>query len=211
MSAGKTVAGVPDISADSARQARDRETDVSAEKTVAGVPDISADSARQARDKAFSAHYRSDIDKLITFLIWQGAKFPDAADCAQEAMIRTYAYWETIANPHAWVRRTASRLWGRQMDCLREVPSDAVPERSALLRDDVGIEAAIQRHDILRRLERLSLRQRQVLAWTMDGYTGPEIAVELGISADAVRSSLLKARRAMVEELGREDGSDDRR
>jgi len=49
-----------------------------------------------------------------------------------------------------------------------------------------------------------------VLAWTMDGYTGPEIVVELGISADAVRSSLAKARRSMVEEL-RKDSNDDGR
>jgi RNA polymerase sigma factor (sigma-70 family) len=185
------------------------EPELSAEKTSTRASGARADASQQSRDAEFSAYYRSDIGALINFLIWQGAKPWDSADCAQEAMIKVHAYWETIANPHAWVRRTASRSWGQRMGRVREFVSDSVPERSALLRDDAGIEAAVQRHDVLRRLEALPLRQRQVLAWTMDGYAAPEIAVELGISADAVRSSLLKARRAMTRDLRRGDGSDD--
>jgi RNA polymerase sigma factor (sigma-70 family) len=186
------------------------EPEMSADKVSARVSDPKTDSERDARDKAFSAYYTSDIDGLINFLIWQGAKASDAAECAQEAMVRAHAYWETIANPRAWVRRTASRIWGRRMGEIREVLSDAVPERSALVRDDAEIEAAMARHDVLRRLDALPTRQRQVLAWTMDGYTGPEIAVELGISADAVRSSLVKARRAMAEELWKDSNDDGR-
>lgn len=186
-----------------------KEPDVSAQKTSTGVSDIGADSDRQARDKAFSAYYRGDIDALINFLIWQGARAPDAAECAQDAMIKAHEHWETIMDPRAWVRRTASRLWGRRMGSIREVLSDAVPERSALLRDDIGFEAVMERHDVLRRLQALPLRQRQVLAWTMDGFAAPEIAEELGISPAAVRASLHKARRAMAAQLGRKDDGDD--
>jgi RNA polymerase sigma-70 factor (ECF subfamily) len=185
--------------------------EVAAENSAATRSEVKVDPDRQARDNAFSAHYKSDIGALINFLVWQGAKAWDAAECAQEAMIELHTHWETIANPHAWVRRTASRFWGKRMSRIREVPSDSVPERSALLRDDAELEAAMQHHDVLRSLEALPLRQRQVLAWRMDGYTAPEIAAELGISSDAVRSSLLKARRAVAKDLNHRDGSDDQR
>ncbi|WP_331767827.1 sigma factor-like helix-turn-helix DNA-binding protein [Embleya sp. NBC_00896] len=47
------------------------------------------------------------------------------------------------------------------------------------------------------RLERLATppRQRQVLAWTLAGFTPSEIAQELGLTSDAVRANLMKGRR----------------
>ena len=55
-------------------------------------------------------------------------------------------------------------------------------------------EAFEQRHEILRVLERLPLRQRQVMTWTYDGCTPTEIAEALTMTPEAVRSSLKKAR-----------------
>ena len=39
------------------------------------------------------------------------------------------------------------------------------------------------------------------MAWTLDGYTPAQIANELGITAEAVRSSLKKARRTLAAYL----------
>jgi RNA polymerase sigma-70 factor (ECF subfamily) len=58
-----------------------------------------------------------------------------------------------------------------------------------------------QRHDILRILDALPLRQRQVLAWTLDGHTPAEIAVELQLPSETVRANLYKARRAVAKHL----------
>lgn len=66
-----------------------------------------------------------------------------------------------------------------------------------------------QRHEVLRVLDLLPLRQRQVMAWTLDGYPPAQIADELGITAEAVRSSLRKARRTLAAYLRAEGMSDE--
>jgi RNA polymerase sigma factor (sigma-70 family) len=161
---------------------------------------------RRVRDREYSAFYRQSIVELVNFLIWQGARPADAAENAQEAMIKAHTHWDTISEPRAWVRRVASREWGRRFARAQEDPVDHVPEHTSLLHTDTAIESVAERHDVLRLLETLPPRQRQVMAWTMDGFSGPEIADELGINPDAVRSSLLKARRALASRLGREGG-----
>jgi DNA-directed RNA polymerase specialized sigma24 family protein len=44
------------------------------------------------------------------------------------------------------------------------------------------------------------------MAWTYDGYEPQEIARELGIAVEAVRSSLYKARRTLVARVLEERG-----
>jgi len=55
-----------------------------------------------------------------------------------------------------------------------------------------------EQHAIIRLLAQLPPRQRQVLAWTYDGFTPEEIARELQISGEAVRQNLLRARRKLA-------------
>ncbi|GGR46147.1 sigma factor-like helix-turn-helix DNA-binding protein [Streptomyces netropsis] len=45
----------------------------------------------------------------------------------------------------------------------------------------------------------LPYRQRQILAWTLSGYTPSEIAQQLELTPEAVRASLKKARRTLAE------------
>jgi DNA-directed RNA polymerase specialized sigma24 family protein len=45
------------------------------------------------------------------------------------------------------------------------------------------------------------------MAWSLDGYTPAEIATELQITAEAVRASLMKARRALAEYLSTTQGT----
>jgi RNA polymerase sigma-70 factor (ECF subfamily) len=65
-----------------------------------------------------------------------------------------------------------------------------------------NVEAWEQQHEVLRLLKHLPPRQRQVLAWTFDGYTPSEIAEELAINSEAVRSSLKLARRTLAAAIG---------
>ncbi|MFY1698586.1 sigma factor-like helix-turn-helix DNA-binding protein [Solwaraspora sp. WMMA2101] len=74
---------------------------------------------------------------------------------------------------------------------------------SPLLSASADISAWEQRHDVIRLLAILPWRQRQVMAWTFDGYQPQEIAVELEITPEAVRASLKLARRALAEHLRR--------
>lgn len=159
---------------------------------------IAAESGAEV--EGFSEFYRQFVPSLVAFLMWQGARLPEAADVAQETMIQAYRHWPTIDHPQAWARRVASRIHARRAATIEE-PIDQVGERTALLPSLIDVVAWEQRHDVLRALSHLPLRQRQVMAWTLDGYRPSEIAAELRITPEAVRSNLRKARRALAAYL----------
>lgn len=153
-------------------------------------------------DAAFSAFYRRFVPTLVAFLVWQGGRLPDAVDITQETMIKLYQRWSEIRHPESWARRVASRELVRRTASVEEDLVDDPPERSSLLPALTSVEAWEQRHEVLCLLDGLPPRQRQVLAWTLDGYTPAEIADELKITPEAVRANLMKARRALAEHLG---------
>jgi RNA polymerase sigma factor (sigma-70 family) len=154
----------------------------------------------------FSEFYRQFVPSLLAFLMWQGARLPEAADVAQETMIQAYRHWSTIEHPQAWVRRVASRIVARRIATI-EVPVEQIGEWTALLPAATNVAAWEQRHEVLRALSHLPPRQRQVMAWTLDGYRPSEIAEELRITPEAVRSNLKKARRALAAYLAESGGT----
>lgn len=165
-----------------------------------GVPARQRPDTPRVDVAAFSAFYRAEVKALVNFLLWMGADLADAADIAQETMIEAYRNWPSIQHPPAWTRRVASRRYGRRRyghDMVTD-PEDLSP----LLRAPTDIAAWEQRHDVLRLLATLPERQRQVMAWTFDGYQPQEIADELGITPQAVRASLKLARRKLADGLG---------
>jgi RNA polymerase sigma factor (sigma-70 family) len=161
---------------------------------------------QNTQDGEFSDFYRDSVVPLVRFLVVLGARPPDATDIAQETMIKAHRDWATINHPHAWVREVASRAWGQQMARVHEDPVEQVPEHTSLLPPVNDIDTLEQRHDLLRLLATLPPRQRQVMAWHLDGYTDPEIAKKLDIDASAVRSSRYKARRALAAHLAGKGG-----
>ncbi|MGH3824672.1 MAG: sigma-70 family RNA polymerase sigma factor [Pseudonocardiaceae bacterium] len=121
-------------------------------------------------------------------------------------MTRAYVRWSTILNPHAWCRLVASRLYADRLASLEEPAADIDTAGSPLLAANTDWDAFEQRHEILRLLEPLPLRQRQVMAWTYDGCTPAEIAEALKVTPEAVRSSLKKARAHLKMFLEAEGG-----
>jgi RNA polymerase sigma-70 factor (ECF subfamily) len=90
---------------------------------------------------------------------------------------------------------------------MREEPVDRLPDlppNASLLVDPV--ELTEQQQAVLDALDRLPPRQREVIAWSVDGFTPDEIARQLGIAPEAVRVSLHKARTALKRILGLEQG-----
>jgi RNA polymerase sigma factor (sigma-70 family) len=154
----------------------------------------------------FELFYRAETRDLVRFLIWLGASLADAADVAQDTMIEAFHRWPTIRTPRAWVRRVASRIFLRRLARVVERPVDDVDARPLLAanRDLTDWE---QHDEICHLLAQLPPRQRQVMAWTFDGYPPRQIAAELGITADAVRSNLKLARRALAERLSTDGGT----
>ncbi|WP_159001185.1 sigma-70 family RNA polymerase sigma factor [Streptomyces sp. SBT349] len=147
-------------------------------------------------DTEFSEFYRDNIRKLIGFLLNHGAKLPVAADIAQDAMAALYRRWSEIRNPWPWVCTVASRALVRKISEVREDPFEDVPESTSLLPQPDTISEWETQHDVGQMLQRLPPRQRQMLAWTLAGYQPAEIAEQLRMTPEAVRASLMKARRA---------------
>lgn len=174
----------------------------SAQDIPMGIPE----SSETIKDVAFSVLYQQFLPTLVAFLMWQGARLPDAAEIAQDTMSELYKRWSEIRQPKAWARRVASRMLVRRIASVED-PIDEVPECTTLLRPLTNVEEWEQRQDVVRMINRLPSRQRQVMAWTLAGCTPSEIASELRITPEAVRASLKKARLALVAymQLGAND------
>ncbi|WP_194838606.1 RNA polymerase sigma factor [Nocardia sp. XZ_19_369] len=153
------------------------------------------------QEVAFAAFYRESAPRLIGFLVLQGARPADAAEITQEVMIKLWRSWSVVTKPMAWARVTASRALARRMAAIEEDLIAEFGERSAVLAADSGIDEWIENNHYYRLLRALPPRQRQVMVWTMEGYSSVEIAELLRLNPATVRSNLRKARRALATEL----------
>jgi DNA-directed RNA polymerase specialized sigma24 family protein len=149
----------------------------------------------------FNDFYRTFVSTLVAFLVCQGAGLNDAADITQETMTTAYQWWSEIDHPKAWARTAASRKLARQIAGIEKDPIEA-PERNSLLPVSIDMGTWEQRHEILTVLTRLSARQRQVMAWTLEGYAPAEIANEPQSSFQTIRTDLTQARRTLAAYLG---------
>jgi RNA polymerase sigma factor (sigma-70 family) len=144
----------------------------------------------------FSAFYREQVPRLVTFLICQGATLADAADCVQDTLIEALPpAWGTLTNPYPWCRTVAYRklcaLWQRR------VPPVEDPELagSPLIAPNRDLDLFEQGQDFLYWLDQLrGDRQRAVLVCTYDGASTEEIAELLEMAPANVRSTLRNAR-----------------
>jgi RNA polymerase sigma factor (sigma-70 family) len=65
-----------------------------------------------------------------------------------------------------------------------------------------AVELRDEARTVLAALATLPPKQRQVMAWCIDGYTPAEIAREMGADPAAVRQNLAKARKNLKQVLG---------
>ncbi|WP_218005020.1 RNA polymerase sigma factor [Actinomadura macra] len=178
----------------------DSESGMTAPRASRLRSDVASEDAvrnKTARDVEFGLFYTADMPRLVSFLVVQGARPAVAAELAQDAMTEAYRQWDRIDAPRAWVRTVASRAWWRRAgDDRAEVPYDELPEPGTLLseRESAEIET---RHTFLAMVRDLPQNQRQIMAWTYDGYRPTEIAALLGKEPATVRSALREARAAL--------------
>lgn len=150
----------------------------------------------------FERFYQEEMAPLVRFVRRYGADVHAAADAAQDAFTAAYTQWNTIENPHAWLRLVACRTYYRRR--LRETPVEDVPDRPEIYQDPV--EIGEQGARVFAALAALPDRQRQVMAWHLDGYRSAEIADYLGVTVAAVRQNLSRGRRALKQWLGLDQG-----
>jgi len=152
-------------------------------------------------EQEFACFYREHIDRLVAYLLYQGAPAHLAAELAQEAMITAHRRWDDITSAKAYVWQVAYRAFLRHELNDHEEPVAEVPEPTTVLPHPEEAEAWLQKQQVIEVLHALPPRQRQVLALTIDGWTPAEIAALLGINPPAVRSNLRKARCSAAEYL----------
>ncbi|PNE17542.1 hypothetical protein B1H26_21685 [Amycolatopsis sp. BJA-103] len=152
----------------------------------------------------FEDFFRVELPRLIVFLVYQGAPSAAAEDAAQEAMVEAYRKWPEITTPRTWVRTVASRAWGRLLGSKGlpgELSNDA-PHAAANAGPLEKVLQSEQHRDAIAAIQQLPARQRQVMAWTYDGFRPQEIAQILGITGDDVRANLYKARQTLRKTRG---------
>ncbi|MCX5559295.1 RNA polymerase sigma factor [Streptomyces sp. NBC_00038] len=175
---------------------------VAARQAVATTESARVSQPSNATSRAAFAHcYQQQLTPVIRFTMRNGASPHEAADIAQSTFVLAYEAWHAIDHPPAWLRRVAFRqlLKLRQ---AKEHPCATVPDLPGGRCPMSAVELGEQEARVFEALGWLPPRQREVMAWTVDGFTPTEIAHELAITPDAVRQSLARARQNLKRALG---------
>ena len=173
---------------------------ITAAASGATSPDIQPATRPDSGPGDFTDCYTRELSSLIWFVMSLGASAEVAADVAQSAFTDAFPVWGTIRHPRAWLRRVAERRYYR---CgLRETLVESPPERPGPLPTASAAELRDEARTVLGALAALPPKQRQVMAWCIDGYNPGEIASELGADPAAVRQNLAKARKNLKRMLG---------
>ncbi|MEE1799691.1 MULTISPECIES: sigma-70 family RNA polymerase sigma factor [unclassified Streptomyces] len=146
----------------------------------------------------FAHHYRDLMPRLTVFVMRHGANRHEATEAAQAAFALAWESWETINRPQAWLRRVAYRQLLKQRG-QREHAQEDLPDRPGGLCPAETAELGTQEALVLEILASLPMRQRQAFAWTYDGFSAQETAEHLGISPEAVRQNLARARKHLKQ------------
>lgn len=134
------------------------------------------------------ALYRSAGPELWRALYgFCGGRRQVAEDAVAEAFARAIEHADGIREPLAWIYRTAFRLATRELERERRRPPAAPDPVPGIDPSDV--------QEILSALATLSPKQRAaVLLHDQEGFTSPEVAKLLGMSAATVRVHLFRGR-----------------
>jgi RNA polymerase sigma factor (sigma-70 family) len=174
--------------------------------TVTAGPEAGALPARSGglRDVEFAQFFRAEHKKLIRFVIAIGASGDQAAEIAQVTFFKAFEGWDVIRAPRAWIRRVAvNELTAARLAARRETPQAALPDAPVPVSTALAVELTEEARQVIAALQALPPRQRQVMAWIIDGFSAAEIARELGVSPESVRQSHAKARKNLGRFYGR--------
>ncbi len=156
------------------------------------------------RDAEFAEFFRAEHKKLIRFVMAIGAGGDEAAEIAQVTFFKAFEGWDVIRAPRAWIRRVAvNELAAARQAARRETPQATLPDTPVPVSTALAVELTEEARRVLAALQALPPRQRQVMAWIIDGFGATEIARELGVSPESVRQSHAKARKNLGRCYGR--------
>ena len=156
------------------------------------------------RSVEFARFFRAEHSKLIRFVMATGAGGDEAAEIAQVTFVKAFESWDVIRVPRAWIRRVAvNELTAARQAARRQTPHATLPDAPVPVSTALAVELTEEARQVLAALQELPPRQRQVMAWIIDGFGATEIARELGVSPESVRQSYAKARKNLGRFYGR--------
>jgi RNA polymerase sigma-70 factor (ECF subfamily) len=147
----------------------------------------------------FEEFFESEKDRLFRILCVITASRVEAEDLAQEAFIKVFERWPTVASmedPAGYLHRTAMNLFRSQ---YRRAATAL--KRVIGLRPERDVFQDVEDRQVARRwLSTLTPRQRAALVLTEAlGFSGEETGQLLGIKASTVWALTHQARAALTE------------
>ncbi len=168
--------------------------------------------------RSFDDLFRQEFEKRFSYLFRYVDRLsgdPDlAADIVQEAFIRLYQRGAMPTNIGAWLAVVARNLFhNARSKSKRRRRLLAREDAERLLADsrpspETSLETARTRKAVRSALDRLPLRERELLLLRYAGYSYGELARILDVNPASVGTLLVRAKQALREALeGRSDGT----
>jgi RNA polymerase sigma factor (sigma-70 family) len=160
----------------------------------------------------FIEFYDREYLAVVRFLMWRGASRTTADDAAQEAFLEAWTRMTPegtcgVASPRAWIRTLAYRRYRRPTGPRRARPASLVADVPDRAQPGEGhAELTDQTLLVLDALRGLRPDALAVMAFHLDGFTGPEIAAQLGITQQQERDLLKHARKNLARQLAQGEG-----
>ncbi|MFF7647071.1 sigma factor-like helix-turn-helix DNA-binding protein [Streptomyces canus] len=158
--------------------------------------------------KKYDDFFRSEFTYLTRHVILLGGTPEEAKDAAQSALIDLLQNWYTVQARRPWCRKAAAhhflRSDIRESKVDRSARTDFIARRGS--DDSYSLCSTHEEWEFVVDFveNNLSGMQRQVMAWTIDGFEPQEIAKQLGKTPATVRSNLRHARKKLAAALGKE-------
>ncbi len=134
------------------------------------------------------------VKTLSGSLDWHAAQ-----DVAQIAFERALPRWAGLNQPKAWLYKVArNEALARCAAMRREQLADSLPDRPGGVSAALVAEWRDEQREVIEFLQDLSPNQREVMTWTLAGFSDAEISGVLGITADAVKQSRHYARKKQL-------------
>ncbi|MFL5799367.1 MAG: RNA polymerase sigma factor [Actinomycetota bacterium] len=151
---------------------------------------------------SFEEFFRASYERLARAMLLVTGQRSEAEDLTQDAFVRIYERWDRVEqmdSPEGYVFRTAMNLYRKRLRRLA-VRARRRPQAGKVVDH---LQAVETRADLLQALTALTDGQREVLVlvdWL--GLESDGAGQVLGLSADAVRARLHRARAALRRVMG---------
>jgi RNA polymerase sigma factor (sigma-70 family) len=147
----------------------------------------------------YEQFFEVEYGPVLAFLCKAGFEYHIADDATAYAMAEAFPVWRALTNPRSWVRTAAYRDAVRSARARRDELSRLISQgHTQSDRDGTESFHLLELHDeLLQVLGQLVGRQKEVMAWHLDGFTTDEISIATGLPQSTVRSNLRHARKTV--------------